>query len=115
MIIKKEAILSKTHYGLIIYAFVLRQYYPGEAVLSFAGGDCKPTKNPFNDDKPTLCITVEDNCAVHTDSEGAIVDGDAFDFAALHFNLSGLELLQKLNEEFHISSRKKNGFQNLQN
>ncbi len=83
MEINKEAILSKTHYGLNIYAFVLRQYYPGETVLSLSGRDCKTTKNPFNEDKPTLTVKVVDNCAVHTDSEETIASGNVFDFAAL--------------------------------
>lgn len=112
MEINKEAILSKTHYGLNIYAYVLRQYYPGETVLSLSGRDCKPTKNPFNEDKPTLTVKVVDNCAVHTDSEEAIADGNVFDFAALHFKLSGQELLNKLNEELHLRIGQKNGFYN---
>jgi len=120
MVVNKEAILSKTHYGLNIYAYVLRQYYPGETdsggsitpngdiinsgqtVLSLSGRNCKPTKNPFNEDKPTLTVKVVDNCAVHTDSEGAIPKGNVFDFAALHFKVSGQELLDKLNEELHL-------------
>lgn len=55
----KEAILSKTHYGIGIYAHILRLYYPGETVLSLSGRTCSPTKNPFNADKPTLNIFIE--------------------------------------------------------
>jgi len=49
-----------------------------------------------------LTVKVVDNCAVHTDSEGAIPKGNVFDFAALHFKVSGQELLDKLNEELHL-------------
>jgi len=54
----KEAILSKTHYGIGIYAHILRSYYPNETVLSLTGRTCSPTKNPFNADKPTLNIFI---------------------------------------------------------
>ena len=36
----KEAILSKTHYGLGIYSHILRQYYPDEVVLKLVERDC---------------------------------------------------------------------------
>ena len=85
MEISREAILHKTHYGLNIYAYVLRQYYQGETVLSLSGRDCKPTKNPFNADKPTLIVKVVDGCATNTDTEDAIAQGNVFDFASLHF------------------------------
>ena len=98
MEISKTAILDKTHYGLRIYSHVLRHYYPGETVLSLSGRDCQPTKNPFNDNKPTLKIQIVNNCAEHYDLENRISKGDAFDFAALHYNLQGDELCQKLNE-----------------
>jgi hypothetical protein len=55
----KEAILSKTHYGIGIYAHILRLYYPSETVLSLSGRTCSPTKNPFNADKSTLNIFIE--------------------------------------------------------
>jgi hypothetical protein len=93
MEVSRKAILDKTHYGLNIYAYVLRQYYPGETVLSLSGRDCKPAKNPFNADKPTLLIKVVDGCAIHTDSEEAIAQGNVFDFAAQHFSLEGQALL----------------------
>lgn len=50
--ISKEQILAKTHYGLGIYAHILRIYYPGEVVLKIVGRDCGVTRNPFNGDKP---------------------------------------------------------------
>ena len=55
----KEVVLSKTHYGIGIYAHILRLYYPDQTVLSLSGRTCSPTKNPFNADKPTLNIFIE--------------------------------------------------------
>ena len=113
----KEVILSKTHYGIGIYAHILRLYYPSETVLSLAGRTCSPTKNPFNADKSTLNIFIEKEnvlgnatdreFARHSDSENATPAGDAFDFAELHYKQSGDELLQTLNKEMnlHIGER----------
>ena len=106
----REAILHKTHYGLNIYAYVLRQYYPGETVLSLSGRACKPAKNPFNADKSTLIVKVVDGCATHTDTDQAIAQGNVFDFASLHFGLSGQDLNEKLNEVLHLRIVQKNGF-----
>jgi hypothetical protein len=110
MEVSREAILHKTHYGLNIYAYVLRQYYPGETVLSLSGRDCKPAKNPFNADKSTLIVKVVDGCATHTDTDQAIAQGNVLDFASLHFGLSGQDLNEKLNEVLHLRIGQKNGF-----
>lgn len=112
MEISKEAILNKTHYGLNIYSNVLGKYYPGTPVLSLSGRDCQPTKNPFNDNKPTLKIQIVNNCAEHYDLENSISKGDAFDFAALHYNLQGEELNDKLNEELYLLIGKQSSFYN---
>ena len=108
----KEAILSKTHYGIGIYAHILRLYYPDETVLSLSGRTCSPTKNPFNADKSTLNIFIEKETVLgnaldkefarHSDSENTIPAGDAFDFAELHYKQSGDELLQTLNKEMNL-------------
>ena len=110
--VSKEAILSKTHYGIGIYAHVLSLYYPNQTVLSLSGRICLPTKNPFNADKPTLNIFIfKENIlgnalgrefARHEDSENAIPAGDPFDFAELHYRQSGDELLQTLNKEMNL-------------
>jgi len=55
----KESILSKTHYGLGIYAHILRLYYPDEVVLQLVGRDCGLCRNPFNANKKTLHIFIE--------------------------------------------------------
>jgi hypothetical protein len=110
--VSKEAILSKTHYGIGIYAHILSLYYPDQTVLSLSGRICSLTKNPFNADKPTLNIFIQkenvlDNAldrefVRHEDSENAILAGDAFDFAELHYKQSGDQLLQALNKEMNL-------------
>lgn len=102
----RKVILSKTHCGLKIYAHILRNYYPGTAVLSLSGKDCLPTKNPFNAHKSTLKISIIDNCARHTDTEKAIPHGDVFDFAELHYKLKGDDLLQRIIEELNLNKLK---------
>jgi hypothetical protein len=123
--VSKEAILSKTHYGIGIYIHVLRLYYPNQTVLSLSGRTCLPTKNPFNADKPTLNIFIfkenvlgnalDREFARHEDSENAIPAGDAFDFAELHFKQSGDELLQTLNKEMNLRIGKKFDFYKSRN
>ena len=71
--------LSKTHYGIGIYAHILSLYYPNQTVLSLSGRTCSPTKNPFNADKSTLNIFIhkenivgnalDKEHAQHSDSE----------------------------------------------
>ena len=110
--VSKEAILSKTHYGIGIYAHILRSYYPDQTVLSLSGRTCLPTKNPFNADKPTLNIFIEKEnilgnaadkeLACHYDTQNTIPAGDAFDFAELHYKQSGDELLQMINKEMNL-------------
>jgi len=100
--ISREDILHETHYGLNIYAHILREYYPGETVLSLSGRDCQPAKNPFNDDKPTLIVSIVDGYAQHIDTEEAIPTGNVFDFARLHYQLEEPELLSKINEELNL-------------
>lgn len=110
--INKQAVLSKTHYGIGIYAHILKLYYPGQTVLSLSGRTCLPAKNPFNADNPTLNIFIEKEnilgnawdkeLARHLDSENAIPAGDAFDFAEQHYKQSGDELLQTLNKEMNL-------------
>ena len=58
--IEEKQILHATHYGLNIYAHILRKYYPDEVVIQLSGKTCKPTRNPFNEDKVTLSISNRD-------------------------------------------------------
>lgn len=69
MQLSKEAILDKTHCGINIYAYVLRQFYPNTTVLTLSGRDCGITRNPFNKDKETLSVSIVNSCAIHSDTE----------------------------------------------
>lgn len=102
MELNRASILRKTHDGLLIYAHVLSAYYPGEIVLSLRGRDCIPTKNPFNENKPTLKIQMVNECATHCDLEQSIPEGDALSFAEMFFKLEGNELLKKIDEELFL-------------
>lgn len=108
----KTDILLATHYGLGIYAHILRQYYPNETVLHLVGRDCGLCRNPFANDEPTLHIWLvpprpaDDGGATeearHKDLSNTIPDGDAFTFAEQHYHLSGDAILTKLEEELHL-------------
>jgi len=113
--ISRQQILHETHYGLDIYAHILRKYYPGETVLSLSGRTCAPAPNPFNADKPTLLVLIVDNEARHTDSDNAIANGNVFDFAELHYKLRDDELLQSLNRDLHLHIGEKKNFYSRSN
>lgn len=102
MELTEQDLLDKTHYGLGIYAFILRKYYEGETVLHLAGRLCKPAKNPFRNDSLTLIVEEMEGRFYFRDSADENLKGDPFDFAARHFNLHGQELLQRLNQEMHL-------------
>jgi hypothetical protein len=106
----KETILRKTHYGLNIYAHILRCYYPEQIVLSVSGRTCAPARNPFNDNKETLNISNYNWIFYFEDAELSDFKGDPFDFAAHHFHLSGQELLQKINEDMNLQIGESKGF-----
>lgn len=118
-------ILDKTHYGIGIYAHVLRLYYLNETGLSLSGRTCSPTKNPFNADRPTLNIFIykenvlgnawDKEFARHEDTQNAIPAGNAFDFAELHYKQSGDELLQTLNKEMNLHIGEKFDFYKSRN
>src|SRR5664279_4440197 len=99
--IEEKDILHITHYGLNIYAHIMREYYPDEVVLELSGKQCKPTRNPFNDNKLTLNICNPDGVFCYEDSENPDFKGNPFDFAALHYRLKVPELLEKINGEMN--------------
>ena len=114
--INKESILDKTHYGLNIYAHILRLYYPNQTVLNLIDRDCGLCRNPFNAHKQTLHVWIDpSHTARHHDMKNAIPDGDAFDFAALHYKQSGNELLQTLNKELDLRIGEKFDFYHNRN
>jgi len=102
MEISEKDILNKTNYGLGIYAHILRQYYPDEIVISLSGEQCKPARNPFSDGEKSLNIFLHDWVFVYEDTADSNFKGNPFDFAALYYDLSGKELLEKLNEELNL-------------
>lgn len=108
--IKEKDILDKTHYGLNIYSHILRVYYPDETVVRLSGKECDPTKNPFNENKLTLKLINEDWVFMYSDLEQKEFNGNPFDFAALHYQLIGDELLEKLNIELHLRIGEKHHF-----
>lgn len=101
MIDEKE-VIHVTHYGLNIYSHILREYYPNEIVLELKGLECKPTRNPFNDNKKTLYIWQEDGMFFYKDLELDGLKGNPFDFAFLHYGLTGQPLLEKLVREMYL-------------
>jgi hypothetical protein len=108
--IEEKQILHATHYGLNIYAHILRKYYPDEVVIELSGKTCKPTRNPFNGNKITLKISNQDWIFLHEDAELTGFKGNPFDFAALYYQASGQELLQKINEDMNLHIGETNVF-----
>ncbi len=104
MEVSRQAILDRTHYGLNIYAYVLRQYYPETTVLSVKGRDCGITRNPFNGGKETLRIHIDGVIATHRDTELETFQGDVFDFAQYHFKMADeTDVLKMINQELHLN------------
>lgn len=109
--INQTDILRLTVNGLNIYAFVLGCYYKDEIVLELSGEKCNPARNPFNGDKKTLLLTdcfvprndeSGDNVFCYQDTELEDFKGNPFDFAALHYQLSGDALLERINLDLNL-------------
>ena len=109
--INRESVLRKTHWGVDIYAHILRRFYPGEIVMEMTGRDCGIVRNPFAGGVQTLhiwydkndpSVRLSDETAHHKDQFGAIPDGDALDFAEMYYHQSGQELLETLNREMYL-------------
>jgi len=112
MEITEKDILDKTHYGLDIYAYVLRQFYPNEIVISLSGKKCKPARNPFLTGDYTLNIYNRDWVFLYDDTSDPDFKGNPFDFAGMHYKLPGQDLLVKLNEDLHLNICKDRNFYN---
>jgi hypothetical protein len=108
--INENEILRITHYGLNIYAHILRKYYPEEVVLELSGRQCKHARNPFNNNLHSLNICNREGVFCHQDIENPDFKGNPFDFAALHYGLTGQGLLEKLNDEMNLLIGKAKGF-----
>ena len=108
--INRKNILSKTHYGLRIFTYVLKQYPTTEkSTLSLNGKVCKPVNNPFLKNRtPSLQISIENNISVYKDLQDVIFSGDVFDFAQLHFRADTAdELLICINDVLHLQLESK--------
>lgn len=103
MELSRNTILSKTNYGLNIYAHVLRSFYPNEVVIHLSGKSCQPTRNPFTDGAQTLIIENRDGAFCYSDSVNPNFKGDPFDFATLLFKLTGDDLLAKIDDELGLN------------
>jgi hypothetical protein len=100
--IQEKDVLHETHYGLNIYAHILREYYPDEVVIKLSGKECAPARNPFNGNKITLHIFYRDGMFCFFDDDLSDFKGDPFDFAEKHYHLTGDALVQKINEDMHL-------------
>ncbi len=108
--ITKKHILSKTHYGLNIYSYILKQYPSEEAIgLSISNRECKPVNNPFLPQyRGSLKISVVNGNAVYQDLTEDSFKGDVFDFAQLHFKTTTEdELLIHINDVLHLKLESK--------
>jgi len=109
--IEEKELLKHTQLGSRIFTHILSSYYPNQVVMEQVGRQCKPTRNPFNENKPTLDIHQgEDSVFYFQDMEKPEQKGNAFDFAALHYQLKGQELLRKIHDELHLNIYDKDGY-----
>lgn len=111
MQITEKQILSKTNYGLDIYAHILREFYPNETVIHLRGRNTEPTRNPFRGNAPTLVFEEIDQQFLYNDIEEPTFTGTPFDFAKLLYKKEGAELLKILSEVLHLKfERRTNKF-----
>jgi len=120
--IDKQTVLHRTHYGIGIYSHILRECFPeDEVVMRLSGRDCGLCRNPFAEGASTLHIFIEKSdpanamsaeYAKHTATDHSFPDGDAFDFAELHYHQSGEELLATLNRELNLHIGENSGWYN---
>ena len=105
MALSRETIISKTHYGLKIFAYVFR-CYNSNTVLSLRGRNCIPVANPLRDNS-TIKITIKDGIATYEDIDDPTIAGDVFDFASQHFKQEGEELLEQINQALFLNLEEK--------
>lgn len=101
----------KTLYGAGIIAAILRKEYPMEDAMHIKERDCGVCRNPFDGGSLTLKVWIEklhpeqklsDEICRYHDLSGTLPDGDAFDFAARYYSLSGQQLLERINQEMNL-------------
>lgn len=111
--LNKQNILSKTHYGLQIYAHILQEAFPADpVVIHLQGRDCGLCRNPFSSGSRTLHIYIHKQdptnqlspeTAMHKDTTHTIPPGNSLLFAQHYYQLQGKALLQHLNRELHLN------------
>ena len=106
--INQREILEATHHGWMIYKLVLSYYHEDSPLLGLSGKRCHPFYNPFNEKKQTLIISRRGQVFYYHDTELPEFKGNPFDFAALHYQLSGVELLEKINRDLSLHLGKEN-------
>ena len=102
----EEMLLRKTHYGLTIYAHVLKQQTGEAMVLSLSGNKCAPINNPFRQ-ASSLQISLRGKQFVYEDLSDPDFFGSPFDFASQYFKLEGQELLHKINDVMSLKLDRK--------
>lgn len=110
--ITEQNILDKTNYGLGVYSSILRRFYPKSTVIELSGKQCKPARNPFTDGEKTLNIFLKEGVFVFEDMADPDFQGSPFIFAERYYNINGIELLQKLNDEMYLRIGEKHCFSN---
>lgn len=99
----EQDILRRTYYGLSIYRFILREFYPGEDAIQFTGDEIDLVKNPFNGHRKTMKIVKEGAAYQFSDIEQPELKGGPFKFAALYYKIEGLPLYQLLNHVMRMN------------
>lgn len=102
MALNKDAVMWNTHYGLDVYALILRKYYKDGVVLKLRGKACELATNPFNSDLKSLKIELKNGVYVFEDLLSPELKGDAFDFAKLHYHMKDDELMKTINSEMNL-------------
>lgn len=102
MALNKNAVMWHTHYGLDVYALILRKYYKDKMVLKLKGKACDLVSNPFSSGSKSLKIELKNGFFVFEDLLKPELNGDAFDFARLHYKLKDDELMKQLNTEMNL-------------
>ena len=105
----KENILAKTHYGLKIYAHILRKYNKNQTIILVNQHRCKPVNNPFIPQKhPSLQFTFIDHQWVYHDIKHKKFKGDVFDFVRLHYTSTNPKtLLSLINYQLRLKLKPK--------
>jgi hypothetical protein len=113
MALNKNAVMHKTHYGLDVYALILRKYYKDKLVLKLRGKACELTANPFSSDSKSLKIELKDGMFCYEDVLHPEFRGDVFDFANLYYKTDEKMILKNLNTDLNLRLGEERDFYKL--